>query len=139
MFGHYILVGQTPVPCDDLMEWAAWFEEADRRVFETCAGDYRVSTVFLGLDHSFGHGPPILFETMIFLNTPEARLRPDESFTDWCERRRELTKEDELDSYQRRAASWLEAEAEHEVAVMTVEEKTGAQREAVAVTYTVAE
>jgi hypothetical protein len=25
-----------------------------------------VSTVFLGLDHSFGHGPPLLFETMIF-------------------------------------------------------------------------
>ncbi len=28
---------------------------------------YRVSTVFLGLDHRFGgDGPPILFETMIF-------------------------------------------------------------------------
>ena len=25
-----------------------------------------VSTVFLGLDHSFGGGTPILFETMIF-------------------------------------------------------------------------
>ena len=25
-----------------------------------------VSTVFLGLDHSFGGGPPLLFETMIF-------------------------------------------------------------------------
>lgn len=26
----------------------------------------RVSTVFLGLDHSFGAGPPVLWETMIF-------------------------------------------------------------------------
>ena len=25
-----------------------------------------VSTVFLGIDHSFGEGPPILWETMIF-------------------------------------------------------------------------
>lgn len=25
-----------------------------------------VSTVFLGLDHSFGEGPPVLFETMVF-------------------------------------------------------------------------
>jgi hypothetical protein len=26
----------------------------------------RVSTVFLGLDHGFGDGPPVLWETMIF-------------------------------------------------------------------------
>src|SRR6187401_652293 len=25
-----------------------------------------VSTVFLGLDHSWGHGPPLLYETMVF-------------------------------------------------------------------------
>lgn len=25
-----------------------------------------VSTVFLGLDHQFGDGPPLLFETMVF-------------------------------------------------------------------------
>lgn len=25
-----------------------------------------VSTVFLGIDHSFGFGPPLLFETMVF-------------------------------------------------------------------------
>lgn len=25
-----------------------------------------VSTVFLGLDHSFGDGPPVLWETMVF-------------------------------------------------------------------------
>lgn len=27
-----------------------------------------VSTVWLGLDHSFGFGPPVVFETMIFEN-----------------------------------------------------------------------
>jgi len=27
---------------------------------------FHVSTVWLGLDHSFGYGPPLIFETMIF-------------------------------------------------------------------------
>lgn len=29
-------------------------------------GDARVSTVFLGLDHGWGEGPPVLYETMVF-------------------------------------------------------------------------
>lgn len=33
--------------------------------------DYFVSTVFLGVDHSFGDGPPILWETMVFKNGEE--------------------------------------------------------------------
>ena len=40
---------------------------ASRRVGLDEVGNYRVSTVFLGLDHNYGdEGPPILFETMIF-------------------------------------------------------------------------
>lgn len=30
--------------------------------------DWDVSTVWLGVDHSFGDGPPIIFETMVFGN-----------------------------------------------------------------------
>lgn len=33
---------------------------------KTEIGDYIVSTVDLGLDHSFGDGPPLYYETMIF-------------------------------------------------------------------------
>jgi hypothetical protein len=33
---------------------------------DTLPGDILVSTVFLGINHAFGDGPPILFETMIF-------------------------------------------------------------------------
>lgn len=63
---HYILVGQTPVPCD-LMEWAQWMETEDRHVARTRILDLvEVSTVFLGLDHSFYSGPPVLFESMAF-------------------------------------------------------------------------
>jgi hypothetical protein len=36
-------------------------------VANTTVGDYKVSTVWLGLDHQFEpDGPPLLFETMIF-------------------------------------------------------------------------
>lgn len=68
MSGQYILRDGEPVPVDDVIEWGRWFEGADeeRRIGATDVGDVHVSTVFLGLDHSFGHGPPLLFETMVF-------------------------------------------------------------------------
>ena len=62
---HYILRGKQVVVAT-LMEWARWFETADRHVAQDTIGDYWVSTVFLGLDHNYGSGPPILFETMVF-------------------------------------------------------------------------
>lgn len=33
---------------------------------KTWVGDLEVSTVWLGLNHQFGDGPPLIFETMIF-------------------------------------------------------------------------
>src|SRR5258706_13563526 len=48
------------------MTGARWFQTSDRHVAKTDFGDVRVSTVFLGFDRSFGQGPPLLFETMIF-------------------------------------------------------------------------
>ena len=64
---HYILDGHTPVRAD-LLTWATWYEAAGeaRRVAVTGDGDVRVSTVFLGLNHQWGAGPPLLFETMVF-------------------------------------------------------------------------
>ena len=35
-----------------------------------CDGLYEVSTVYLGLDHGWGEGPPLIFETMIFGSGP---------------------------------------------------------------------
>lgn len=66
MNGQYILNGKTPVECNDLMEWAKQMEGKNRVVEKSQFGDVKVSTVFLGLDHSFGGGEPLLFETMIF-------------------------------------------------------------------------
>ena len=68
---NYILRGHKPMKCSDIKKWAEWFEKGNRRVAESTitqvgAGVVRVSTVFLGIDHAFGDGPPELFETMIF-------------------------------------------------------------------------
>lgn len=69
--GRYILdENDNPVKCDDLMTWGRWMENGNRRValdeFKHDNVDIKVSTVFLGLDHSFTHGEPVLWETMIF-------------------------------------------------------------------------
>src|SRR2546421_3285155 len=70
MSDKYILDSDgNPKPCDDLMEWARWFERRDRVVKQEYVGTQFVSTVFLGLDHSFGQGPPLLYETMILHGT----------------------------------------------------------------------
>lgn len=54
------------VEVEDGLEWARWFETADRTVTRTAIEGGEVSTVFLGLDHSFGSGPLRLFETLVF-------------------------------------------------------------------------
>lgn len=63
---RFKLEGHTVVPVGDFMEWAEWFDKADRRIKQETVGKYFVSTVFLGLDHQFGGGAPLLFETMVF-------------------------------------------------------------------------
>ena len=64
---YYILQNGEPFSVEDVLVWAGWFEEADRQVVRTeISPDCSVSTVFLGLDHQYGDGPPLIFETMIF-------------------------------------------------------------------------
>lgn len=89
--GFYILAGKTPVAVANVAEWAAW-RALDDGNGSHIVGRYErdgvtVSTVFLGLDHAFGGGPPLLFETMVFGG-------PD-------------------DGAQWRFATWDEAEAHH--------------------------
>lgn len=64
----YYLKGKTPIATRGLQKWGMEFEK-NRVVEQTYIGDIFVSTVFLGLDHSFSfseNSKPILFETMIF-------------------------------------------------------------------------
>lgn len=96
--GKYILVDRVPVECPELLKWGMWMENfEDRRVAETEIEGIRVSTVFLGLDHSYSFAgrdrktPPVIFETMIFGG--------------------------EHDEEQTRCCTWDEAEAMHAEAV----------------------
>lgn len=63
-------------------EWNRLMEDRDsRRIGRDTVDHYFVSTVWLGIDHNFGDGPPVLWETMIFANGPDP-LKIDS----WCER-----------------------------------------------------
>lgn len=65
---YYILDGKTVVPTTDIKKWGEWFQENynNRHVADTKKDNIRVSTVFLGVDHSLGYGPLQVFETMVF-------------------------------------------------------------------------
>ena len=66
---NYILIDKVPEPCDDLFLWATWFEMyRDQCILKKTkvSDDVEVSTVFLGTNHNFGEGEPVLFETMVF-------------------------------------------------------------------------
>jgi len=70
-----------PVPVDDVQAWARWWETADRRIGFDAVGRYDVSTIFLGIDHNWGDGPPVLWETMVFDREGAHRFRDE-----WCHR-----------------------------------------------------
>ena len=44
----------------------AWGEIKNRTIARTQVGRFLISTVWLGLNHQYGDGPPLIFETMIF-------------------------------------------------------------------------
>lgn len=61
----------------DAIEWGKLFGDLSyKTVARTERGDILISTVWLGLDHNWGDGPPLIFETMIF-GGPE---------DEWCQR-----------------------------------------------------
>ena len=72
--GKYILDGDgNPKPERSLLKWAMWLEHShlskgkdNRIVQQDRVGGVSISTVFLGLDHNFDDGPPVLWETMVF-------------------------------------------------------------------------
>jgi len=79
-----ILVGHKVKPVE-LMVWANWFENADKIVKqETLKNKLWVSTVFLGINHNFGNGKPLWFETMVFPKNGYGELDMDR-YTTWEE------------------------------------------------------
>lgn len=108
---HYILDENRQLISVGLLEWARWFEVFEnRRVAETLTLTCRISTVFLGLDHQWGKGPPLVFETMVFdLTEIEYELKDGEKFTG----------HEDLECF--RYSTWDDAEAGHKATVRRIE------------------
>ena len=63
----YVLDKQgNPRKTVNLSHWLKWMENNDRNIANDKIRNVRVSTVFLGIDHSQGRGEPLLYETMVF-------------------------------------------------------------------------
>ena len=126
-----------PIEDDELMpawkKWAILFEQRDENRFVgtdsgTLYGE-KLSTVWLGLDHSWGGGPPLIFETMLFAPTdPDAREDRRRSLRQYLDRveptRQEIERRDARrqfiekyyphDQLQLRYSTRAEAEDSHE-------------------------
>jgi len=64
---YWYLVGHKAIPTNDVKKWEkSWHPVSKRVVAQEMVEGVYVSTVFLGIDHSFGGDVPLLFETMIF-------------------------------------------------------------------------
>lgn len=88
-----------------MCRWNEWFAsafEGQRVVAQTKLLDgSEVSTVFLGLDHQWGDGPPMLFETGLFFDETVATPRKLNG--------REIRQSDIVARY----STWAEAEVGH--------------------------
>jgi hypothetical protein len=64
---YYVLDAECRVVEADLMTWAHFFERIENRTvgWTQITSECVVSTVFLGINHQFGKGPPIVFETLV--------------------------------------------------------------------------
>lgn len=104
---YWILENGEPKPVPSVMSWARWLEslkDEDRRVaYTSISADIQVSTVFLGIDHSFGGPVPLLFETMVFGGVRDG--------TQW----RTSSRADALATHQATVAAVEAAQHEHAV------------------------
>lgn len=75
---YWKLEGKKVVECKDVLEWGKFFENENRFINSTeiLEGAIRVSTVFLGIDHSFSPLPhaPLIFETMVFGGSMDQKM-----------------------------------------------------------------
>jgi hypothetical protein len=68
-----------PLP---MCTWATLFEDREEygRVAKTQVGQWWISTVWLGMNHAYGNGPPLIFETMVFWQGPHGAERDYDNY-----------------------------------------------------------
>lgn len=74
---HAVLNEDGDVVLVSLFEWAFWFEGSRQRVIQQDYfrdNDYKVSTIFTGLDLDCTPAHPVWFETMVFGPEEECRM-----------------------------------------------------------------
>ena len=66
MLDRYVLNERGEPVVATSEEWGRFCEDIkNRRIAWDDLGGVKVYTVFLGIDHNYGGGPPLLFETMV--------------------------------------------------------------------------
>lgn len=116
---QYILHGTQPMLEPDRYRWSQWMKHADRQVAHTevCEG-IEVSTVFLGLNHQHGEGPPLVFETLPFRHCSPPLVLYGGTTLD----------RESLDAFMERYSTWTEAEEGHARVVAEVRAWLKAER-----------
>jgi len=71
----------TPEDPYGMKAWAESIDNHDRRVARTKVPGGLVSTVFVGMNHQFGDGPPLIFESMFFGNDGEPEEEDQERYS----------------------------------------------------------
>lgn len=92
---YYLNDDHTYRPCE-CEEWASQFEKMDRTVAKHIVSGHLISTVWLGNNHAFYGGRPLLFETMVF--------KGDSSADEYC--RRYSTWDEAIDGH-KKAVQWV--------------------------------
>lgn len=69
----------------EVLEWGMQFETMNRHVGDDVIDDKHVSTVWLGLDHNYFGGSPLLLETMVFDGPCGGRDIYCERYSTWDE------------------------------------------------------
>ena len=73
MIYFYLDKDNNVIPCEEgmeaFLEWSTWFDntymDGSHWIASTKIKGILVSTIFLGMNHQWGEGPPVVFETMI--------------------------------------------------------------------------
>lgn len=102
---HYILNEDHTTEAVTMDQYIEWIKQKGYEVKRVALDEDEhnaISTVFLGLDHNFGTGAPLLFETMVFGKLPDGRVDYSEKAVD-----RYTTYDEALAGHKALAREWL--------------------------------